>query len=464
MATFRFELDHKPTRNKTYNLYLMVTVGKKRTKKKTGIQVKRIDDFNPSCKGNNWIRANVLEAKALNEQLRLMLIKAQETYNELEDDGSVSSASIIRTMDKEVVSPSFLKFANERATAIDEEGGYRNAKKYAGLCNKLEAFRKKYRMHDILMEDLTVELLMKFNNFLHKWKNKKDESKLLHTNTIALQFRIFKTLVNRAIDLGYLPAEKNPFLKFKFKEVPTMKEKLNMTEIQSIINLELEKDSLIWNVRNYFLFSFYCAGIRAADFIQLRWNNITSESRLVYVMDKNNKLRDITLVPQALEILKYYFDPKVKPDDYIFPLLDSTAPYAKYVTTADRKTMTPQMRKTLYAAISAKNALINKYLKFIAEKAEITKNLSFHISRHSFAKVAKETGMDSGIVKELLAHSNLATTERYMGNFDTQRTDNALIGLFGNIGKPKDKKEEILGMLKDLTPEEVASILQEINK
>ena len=51
MATFRFELDHKPTRNKTYNLYLMVTAAGKRTKKKTGIQLKRIDDFNPQCKG-----------------------------------------------------------------------------------------------------------------------------------------------------------------------------------------------------------------------------------------------------------------------------------------------------------------------------------------------------------------------------------------------------------------------------
>ncbi|MDE7418713.1 MAG: tyrosine-type recombinase/integrase [Muribaculaceae bacterium] len=94
----------------------------------------------------------------------------------------------------------------------------------------------------------------------------------------------------------------------------------------------------------------------------------------------------------------------------------------------------------------------------------MTKNVSFHISRHSFAKVAKETGIDSGIVKELLAHSNLATTERYMGNFDTQRTDNALINLFGNVGKPTDKKEEVLEMLKGMSPEEIAAIMQAINK
>ena len=97
MATFRFELDHKPTRNKTYNLYLMVTAAGKRTKKKTGIQLKRIDDFNPQCKGNNWIRANVPDAKVLNEQLRLILEQANETYQELASYGDVSSAKVITT-------------------------------------------------------------------------------------------------------------------------------------------------------------------------------------------------------------------------------------------------------------------------------------------------------------------------------------------------------------------------------
>lgn len=94
-------------------------------------------------------------------------------------------------------------------------------------------------------------------------------------------------------------------------------------------------------------------------------------------MDKNGKFRDIVLVPQALERLKHYFRPDAKHDDYIVPLLDNTAPYAKYVTTADKRTITPDMHKTLYAAVSAKNARINIYLKKIAEKAEISKNVRF---------------------------------------------------------------------------------------
>lgn len=468
MAAFRFELDHRPTRNSKYNLYFIVSVKNKRTKRKTGIQLDRIDDFNPKARHNNWIKSSVLKAKVWNEQLRLLLVDAQEKYNELEDDGQVTSAGILKELNKETVSPSFIEFTKTRAKEIEDEGGFRNARKYYGLANKLDAFRKKQKMHDITLEDLTVELLTKFNTFLHKWKNEREPDKLLHPNTIAVQLNICKTLVNRAINIGYMTPDKNPFLRFKYKEVPTMKEKLDMPEIQKIINLDLEKESLIWHVRNYFMFSFYCAGIRAADLIQLRWRNISSDGRLNYTMNKNGKNRDMVLVPQALEILKHYFQSNAGPDDYIFPLLDNKSKFAKYVTVSDQKTMTPEMRKIQYRQISAKNALINKYLKKIAEKAEIAKNLSFHISRHSFAKYAKESEMDSSVVKELLAHTNLATTERYMGTFDTKKTDNALINLFGSqkasMEPEKTTKEDIIEKMKGLSPEEIMSIITSIKK
>ena len=44
---------------------------------------------------------------------------------------------------------------------------------------------------------------------------------------------------------------------------------------------------------------------------------------------KNHKDRDLLLVDQALDILRYYHNDDVKPDDYIFPLLDNEAPFAK---------------------------------------------------------------------------------------------------------------------------------------
>ena len=470
MATFRFELDHKPTRNKTYNLYLMVTVGSKRTKKKTGIQLKRIDDFNPQCKGNNWIRANVPDAKALNEQLRQMLAQANDTYNDLGKEGEVTSSHVLKAMDVEYVSPSFLAFARERAQMIYDNGGWRNWRKYCGLINKLDTFRKKRRMPDITVEDLTVDLLTRFDNFLHKWENEREPGKLLHPNTIEVQFNILRTLVHRAIEVGIMEASKDPFLVFKYKGVKTIKEKLSEEEMSRIIALELDEGSLIWHCKNYFLFSYYCAGIRAADLIQLRWRNITESGRLHYQMGKNHKDRDLVLVEQALEILRHYHTDDAKLDDYIFPLLDNNAEYAKYITQADKDRMKPDLRHLLYQQVSAKNALINKYLKKIAEKAEVTTNLTMHISRHAFAHIAQESGAESSAIKNILGHSNLATTERYMGSFDTSKTDSTLRSLFakkktGADGLTDEEREQqAIDLLKGMSPEQIMSIISAINK
>lgn len=51
-----------------------------------------------------------------------------------------------------------------------------------------------------------------------------------------------------------------------------------------------------------------------------------------------------------------------------------------------------------------------------------------------------------------------------MGNFDTLKTNNALINLFGTVEKPKDKKEEVIESLKGMSPEDIASILSAIQK
>lgn len=353
-----------------------------------------------------------------------------------------------------------MAFARERAQMIYDNGGWRNWRKYCGLINKLEAFRKKRRLADITVADMTVEQLTRFDNFLHKWENKREPGKLLHPNTIEVQFNILRTLVHRAIEVGIMEASKDPFLVFKYKGVKTVKEKLDDSEMERIINLELEECSLIWHCKNYFLFSYYCAGIRAADLIQLRWCNVTENGRLHYQMGKNHKDRDLVLVEQALEILSHYHREDAKATDYIFPLLSNDAEYAGYVTQADKDRMKPELRHKMYQDISSKNALINKYLKKIAEKAEIAKPLSMHISRHSFALIAQEAGAESSAIKNILGHSNLATTERYMGSFDTSKTDETLRNVFSKKQSSSkvteettaSKEEQAIELLKGMTP------------
>ena len=472
MATFRFELNGRPTKNKTYVVYLRVTVGGKRKLIKTMVEIARPSDFNAKCKGENWIRGGVRDAKVLNAQLADILAKAKETYKELDKEGEVTTVALAKEMNTEVVSPSFLAFARERAQMIYDNGGWRNWRKYCGLINKLDAFRKKRRMADITVADMTVELLTRFDNFLHKWENEREPGKLLHPNTIEVQFNILRTLVHRAIEVGIMEASKDPFLVFKYKGIKTIKEKLDDSEMERIINLELENGSLIWHCKNYFLFSYYCAGIRAADLIQLRWGNVTASGRLHYQMGKNHKERDLLLVDQAIKILRHYQREDAKATDYIFPLLSNDAEYAGYVTQADKDRMRPELRHKMYQDISSKNALINKYLKKIAEKAEIEKPLSMHISRHSFAHIAQESGAESSAIKNILGHSNLATTERYMGSFDTSKTDETLRNVFSkkqsSATATKEsgatKEGQAIELLKGMTPEQIMAVISAINK
>lgn len=472
MATFRFELNGRPTKNKTYVVYLRVTVGGKRKLIKTMVEIARPSDFNAKCKGENWVRGGVRDAKVLNAQLADILARAKETYKELDKEGEVTTVALAKEMNTEVVSPSFMAFARERAQMIYDNGGWRNWRKYCGLINKLEAFRKKRRMADITVADMTVELLTRFDNFLHKWENEREPGKLLHPNTIEVQFNILRTLVHRAIEVGIMEASKDPFLVFKYKGVKTVKEKLDDSEMERIINLELEEGSMIWHCKNYFLFSYYCAGIRAADLIQLRWGNVAGSGRLHYQMGKNHKERDLLLVEQAVEILRHYHCEDVKATDYIFPLLSNDAEYAGYVTQADKDRMKPELRHKMYQDVSSKNALINKYLKKIAEKAEIAKPLSMHISRHSFAHIAQEAGAESSAIKNILGHSNLATTERYMGSFDTSKTDETLRNVFAKKQSSStvaeettaNKEEQAIELLKGMTPEQIMAVISAINK
>ncbi len=105
MATFRFELNGRPTKNKTYVVYLRVTVGGKRKLIKTMVEIARPSDFNAKCKGENWVRGGVRDAKVLNAQLADILAKAKETYKELDKEGEVTTVALAKEMNTEVVSP-----------------------------------------------------------------------------------------------------------------------------------------------------------------------------------------------------------------------------------------------------------------------------------------------------------------------------------------------------------------------
>jgi len=177
-------------------------------------------------------------------------------------------------------------------------------------------------------------------------------------------------------------------------------------------------------------------------------------------MDKNHKVRDIKLLDEAIQILSCYRREDAKATDYIFPFANSNAPYAVAVTGEDLDTMPTGLKESLYNMISAKNAYINKYLKKVAEMAGIEKKVSMHIARHTFARTAKQQGVDNALLKNMLGHSKLETTERYMGDFDTTETDKAMEQIFAT--KKETQTSELLELLKSKSPEEITALIQQL--
>lgn len=433
MATsFNFELDNKPSRDGRYRVLLRITQNRKHKRIKTSISLNRKSDWN---KIRKEVRQSEPNYKIWNDMLKKEMEKAKMQYLELKDYGIVTPDKLKDELIASERPVSFLKYAQQRTQELIECGNIRNAKKYKTFCNKLELFltNGNGKVRDLSFGEITPSLVEDFYNFLMNLRNERNPDQVLHPNTVQTNLNIFRTLIKKAIEIDKLmKMDRNPFLAFKYKGVKTEKEKLNSEEINLIIGLSLEENTPIWHCRNYFLFSYYCAGIRAGDFIQLRWCNISTDNRISYQMGKNHKTRDIKLPKQALDILELYRKNDSRPTDYIFPLLDNNAIYAKAVTQSEIDVLPSEIKNLLFNQISSKTAIINKYLKKIAVCAGINKNISFHIARHSFAKVAKEKGISTDVIQNILGHSKEETTKRYMGEIDNSECDKTMEKLFDN--------------------------------
>lgn len=333
---------------------------------------------------------------------------------------------------------SIIRYTRERIDALWHEGKIRSWKKYRVFCNKLIAFLEQSPEFGIKfpVRKISVQFVSRFESYLRTSENRIDKTRILHNNTVVVNIQVLKTLVNRAIKIdGLLPANYNPFLGYSVKRCASSRERLTLEEIDAIRALQLEEDSIPWNARNMFLFSFYCAGIRVGDLLQLKWENVQNLQRLVYYMDKNQKRRDILLVPGALEILQLYKRDDAALSEYIFPFLKNGSSYS--ASKLGTGTLNPEAKLRLVNKICESTRRLNKGISQVVRRAGIQKHITMHISRHSFAGLARDMGVDSAHIQSILAHSSLRTTEIYMGSFNTDESDKVLIGMFDRSANPK---------------------------
>ena len=162
------------------------------------------------------------------------------------------------------------------------------------------------------------------------------------------------------------------------------RERLTSKEIEAIKYAPFKDEEVKKAVR----FDIAC-GLRQADLLALRWENLEREKRRYYmcitIKKTGNNVR-IPLSKEAVSILR-----PIRRKGAIFPTL---SPY-----------------------------ILNRKVPLLIETAGIDKHITFHCFRHTFATLQVNEGTDIYTVSHLLTHANVGTTQIYADIVDKSKRD-----------------------------------------
>jgi tyrosine recombinase XerC len=140
---------------------------------------------------------------------------------------------------------------------------------------------------------------------------------------------------------------------------------------------------------------FFGTGIRLSELIQLSLPNLNFKQRQVLIQGKGNKQRIVPIGTQAFNALQTHLNTR--------PLLfgektDSDAKRALFIAPGGQR---------VYPRF------VQRLVKSFIEKTSEVSQKSPHVLRHSFATHLLDAGADIRVIKELLGHTNLSSTQIY---------------------------------------------------
>jgi site-specific recombinase XerD len=271
---------------------------------------------------------------------------------------------------------------------LEVEGG-RSAKTAENYKLYLERFSE--FTEDIEVHKITTEVVRKYRLWLNRYKN--DDGDELATITQAyhlIALRGFlKYLSSR--DIETLAADKIILPKVSRKQVTF----LHYDEVARLIDaIDLQSEA---GLRDRAIVELlFSSGLRVSELVNLNRDHINTKRREFMVRGKGQKDRPVFISQAAADWVNRYLDAR---QDTLAPLFLS---YSKNVEAS----MSGDFRRLTARSIQR---MVSKY----ALLAGITKHVSPHTMRHSFATDLLMNGADLRSVQSMLGHSNISTTQVY---------------------------------------------------
>jgi integrase/recombinase XerD len=248
--------------------------------------------------------------------------------------------------------------------------------------NYLTSIKLSFRQFIKFVDDIPLKKITipKTQHFLSTVYIKAPKAAELYSRTLKASF-------NRAVDWGYL--SENPFNKIK---LPTSKKPypifITKSEFKKIIDNTQDRE-----MRDIFYTAFN-TGMRLGELVNMKWKSIDFNNQKIYIQNsnsfatKNKRDRVIPLnkIMQTVIANKLKKVSSIVYDDFVFSKIKGIKINEDYVSKAFKK---------------------------IVRLCGCDERIHFHTLRHSFASNLVQKGASIYIVKELMGHSDVATTQIY---------------------------------------------------
>ncbi|QCX39900.1 site-specific integrase [Aureibaculum algae] len=361
-------------KNGKATLYARITVNGKRAE----LSLKRkvtISNWNPQ---KTRLKGTSDEAKLINNYLKQVNAQLFQTYQKLKSEKKLVTASIIKAQfsgdENRHALSDIIEYHNEYMKSTLRWGTQKNyftTHKYIFLFLK-----QKHKTSDMFLSELGYKFIIDFERFLRHQKS-------MGNNTVMKHIERLRKMITLAYKMEWI--DKDPFLKFEAKYEKKERTFLTLEELQAI---EKKKFNIprLQLIKDLFVFSCY-TGLSYGDVMGLTNDSVCigiDKKQWIYLQRQKTSIPvKIPLLTKALEIIEKY---KLYPSSI--------------------------NKESLFPTIS--NQKLNSYLKEIADVCGITKNLTFHIARHTFATtVTLSNGVPIETVSKLLGHSKITTTQIY---------------------------------------------------
>ncbi|HEY8886419.1 MAG TPA: site-specific tyrosine recombinase/integron integrase [Candidatus Microsaccharimonas sp.] len=271
---------------------------------------------------------------------------------------------------------------------LEVEGG-RSAKTAENYRLYLERFVE--FTEDIKVEDITSEVIRKYRLWLNRYKNNAD-------GELATITQSYHLIALRGF-LGYLSRRDIPTLAPNKIVLPKVSRKqvtfLHYDEVERLISgIDISSEA---GLRDRAIVELlFSSGLRVSELINLNRDHVNTKRREFMVRGKGQKDRPVFISEAAAGWVDHYLDIR---DDTLAPLFISYSKNVEPNTTGDYRRLTAR----------SVQRMVSKY----ARLAGITKHVSPHTMRHSFATDLLMNGADIRSVQSMLGHSSISTTQVY---------------------------------------------------